>query len=69
LFAYAWLGGWGSHVLLRTAVHNPAEKMTALVIMATHPKAFSNHEATGVIIKMPKRKITSPKMIELPVEM
>jgi len=43
--------------------------MTAPVIMATHPKAFSNQEATGVIIKMPKRKITSPKMIELPVEM
>ena len=51
------------------AVHNPAAKMTAPVIMATHPKASSNQEATGVIIKIPKRKITSPKIIELPVEM
>ena len=51
------------------AVHSPAEKMTEPVIIATHPKAFSNQVATGVVIKMPKRKITNPTMIELPAEM
>jgi hypothetical protein len=43
--------------------------MTAPVIMDTHPTAFSSQEATGVFMKIPNRKITSPTMIELPVVM
>jgi hypothetical protein len=39
------------------------------VIIDTHPKAFSNHDATGVIRKMPKKKTTNPTVMELPVVM
>jgi hypothetical protein len=37
--------------------------------MATHPKAFSNQEATGEIRKMPRTKIMSPNAMELLVVM
>jgi hypothetical protein len=43
--------------------------MTAPVIMDTQPKALSSHDATGVIRNTPKRKITSPTVMELPVVM
>jgi hypothetical protein len=43
--------------------------MTVPVIIATQPKALNNQVATGVIRNMPKRKITSPTVMELPVVM
>ena len=43
--------------------------MTPPVNIDTHPKAFSNQEATGVTRKRPKTKIINPKTIELLVLM